>query len=192
MKLTGDEQNEVGADSAKVGQGNAFKAKWIKKDGDVLVSLVDSPKDTTREMLSSIADSKSLSDAKLLTDLKKRKLVTVSKVLSYVVHKGPKYAKEMPVEHTDLTADMLDKDAWKSLSFKPYNFAALGAQQNAGALHPLMKVREEFRKIFFHQGFIEMPTGRCVFFSFLPLSLLPSSYLSPLLPLSVSTLLSRE
>ncbi|KAH0425331.1 phenylalanyl-tRNA synthetase-like protein alpha chain, partial [Aureobasidium melanogenum] len=154
--------NEVGADSAKVGQGNAFKLKWIKKDGDVLVSLVDSPKDTTRETLAGIQSSKSLSDNKLLADLKKRKLVTVTKVISYVVSKGDKYAKEMPVEHTDLTPEMLESGEWKTANFKPYNFAALGSQQHAGALHPLMKVREEFRKIFFHQGFIEMPTGRFV------------------------------
>jgi phenylalanyl-tRNA synthetase alpha chain len=154
------QQNEVGADSFKVGQGNAFKLKWIKKDGDVLVSLVDSPKDTTRDTLSAIQSSKSLSDNKLLADLKKRKLVTVNKVISYVVSKGDKYAKEMPVEHTDLTPEMLESGEWKTANFKPYNFAAMGSQQHAGALHPLMKVREEFRKIFFHQGFIEMPTGR--------------------------------
>jgi phenylalanyl-tRNA synthetase alpha chain len=127
----------------------------------VLISLVDSPpQDTTRQILSAIQSSKQLSDAKLLADLKKRKLVSVSKIISYVVSKGVKYAKEMPVEHTDLTPEMLESGEWKTANFKPYNFAALGAAQNAGALHPLMKVREEFRKIFFHQGFIEMPTGR--------------------------------
>ena len=125
-----------------------------------MVSLVDSPKDTTRDILQQIQTSKSLSDNKLLVDLRKRKLVVTSKVISYVVHKGPKYAKEMPVEHTDLTAEMLESGDWKTANFKPYNFNAQGAAQNAGALHPLMKVREEFRKIFFHQGFIEMPTGR--------------------------------
>lgn len=37
---------------------------------------------------------------------------------------------------------------------------------NAGALHPLMKVREEFRNIFFEMGFTEMPTNRFVESSF--------------------------
>ena len=37
--------------SAKVGQGNAFKLKWIKKDGDLLVPVAESVKDNTRETL---------------------------------------------------------------------------------------------------------------------------------------------
>lgn len=52
--------------------------------------------------------------------------------------------------------------AWKTANFKPYNFKALGSDQNAGALHPLNKVRSEFRQIFFEMGFEEMPTSRFV------------------------------
>jgi hypothetical protein len=32
----------------------------------------------------------------------------------------------------------------------------------AGRLHPLLKVRKEFREIFLEMGFEEMPTSRCV------------------------------
>lgn len=148
----------MGADSAKVGQGNAFKNKWIKKDGDSLVLTADSVTDTTRNLLKSIQQSKTHSDAKLLADLRKRKLITISKVIAYTVKKGPKYAKEIPVEVTDLTVEMLASGEWETANFKPYNFNALGANQNAGALHPLQKVRAEFRTIFFNQGFVEMPT----------------------------------
>lgn len=146
----------------KVGQGNAFRNKWIKKDGDSLVPLVDEVQDTTRTTLQKIHETKAVSEPKVLTDLRKRKLVTTTKVFTYTVEKGPKYAREMPVEHTDLTADMLADGSWQTASFKPYNFNALGAPQNAGALHPLMKVRAEFRNIFFNQGFVEMPTSRFV------------------------------
>lgn len=111
-------------------------------------------------MLKEIKETQSVSDAKLLAQLKKKKLVTVTKVITYTVNKGPKYAKEIPVEHTDLTADLLVNGAWETANFKPYNFAALGANQDAGALHPLNKVRQEFRNIFFSQGFVEMPTGQ--------------------------------
>lgn len=45
---------------------------------------------------------------------------------------------------------------------EPYNFEALGADQHAGALHPLGKVRQEFRNIFFEMGFAEMPTSQFV------------------------------
>jgi phenylalanyl-tRNA synthetase alpha chain len=96
----------------------------------------------------------------VLADLRKRKLVKLEKIISYTVKKGPKYAKEIPVEVTDLTADMLASGSWSTANFKPYNFNALGASQAPGALHPLNKVREEFRKIFFNQGFVEMPTSR--------------------------------
>jgi len=111
-------------------------------------------------MLKNIQETQSVSDAKLLADLKKKKLATVLKVITYTVTKGPKYAKEMPVEHTDLTVDLLASGAWETANFKPYNFAALGSNQDAGALHPLNKVRQEFRNIFFSQGFVEMPTGQ--------------------------------
>jgi len=59
--------------------------------------------------------------------------------------------------------------AWKTATFKPYNFNALGSDQNAGALHPLNKVRHEFRQIFFEMGFEEMPTNRYVETGFLEL-----------------------
>jgi len=55
---------------------------------------------------------------------------------------------------------MLANGSWQTANFKPYNFKALGAGQNSGALHPLNKVRNEFRNIFFNQGFVEMPTAR--------------------------------
>lgn len=150
----------VGAETAKVGQGNAFKAKWIKKDGDVLVPIAKQPEDTTRAVLQQVSEKATISDAKVLADYRKRKLIYTSKVIHYSVRKGPKYTKEMPVEVTDLTPAMLESGSWKTANFKPYNFKALGAPQGAGALHPLNKVREEFRKIFFHQGFVEMPTSR--------------------------------
>jgi len=153
-------QKHVSGDSAKVGQGNAFRNKWIKKEGDNLVLVAQEVQDATRELLQKIQETKALDDTKVLADLRKRKLVTLSKVISYTVSKGPKYAREIPVEVTDLTAEMLKDGSWQTANFKPYNFNALGASQDAGALHPLNKVRQEFRNIFFNQGFVEMPTGQ--------------------------------
>lgn len=125
-----------------------------------MLVVTDEPKDTNQELLKGIKESQTCSDAKLLADLKKKKLATVTKVITYTVTKGPKYAKEIPVEHTDLTVELLASGEWEKANFKPYNFAALGANQDAGALHPLNKVRQEFRNIFFSQGFVEMPTGQ--------------------------------
>lgn len=137
----------MGANSAKVGSGNAFKNKWIKKDGDSLVLVADEVKDTTQELLKGIQDTKTLSDAKVLADLKKRKLVTVTKNISYIVSKGEKYAREIPVEVTDLTAEMLASGDWESANFKPYNFNALGASQNAGALHRTSELAMDAREV---------------------------------------------
>jgi phenylalanyl-tRNA synthetase alpha chain len=148
--------------SAKIGQGNAFKQQWVKKDGDALIPLKDTVVDATRETLKYVQEYHTVPDQRQLKDFQKRKLVTTQKIITYEVRKGPKWGLEIPVEVTDLTSDMLEDGTWKSAAFKPYNFNALGAQQNAGTLHPLNKVREEFRKIFFNWDFIEMPTGRYV------------------------------
>ncbi len=53
--------------------------------------------------------SRTHSDAKVLADLRKRKLVTMSKAITFVISRGPKYARVMEKEETDLTHDMLVK-----------------------------------------------------------------------------------
>ena len=57
---------------------------------------------------------------------------------------------------TDLTSEMLKSDAYKSLTFKKYNFNALAPHPLGGHLHPLLKVRAQFRKIFVRMGFEEV------------------------------------
>lgn len=46
-------------------------------------------------------------DPKVITDLKKRKLVKMQKVIGFKIQKGPKFALEITKEETDLTADMI-------------------------------------------------------------------------------------
>ncbi|KAI4101145.1 MAG: hypothetical protein L6R37_005067 [Teloschistes peruensis] len=152
----------VGAASAKVGQGKAFKEGWIKKNGDRLVKAVPSIKDVTREQLTIIKETRTHPSQSILSDLKKRKLISMAKRISFKIDKGPKFATEIIKEETDLTADMVTSGSWKTKTFKPYNFKALGAPANSGALHPLLKVRHEFRQIFFEMGFEEMATNRFV------------------------------
>ncbi|KAM7208738.1 tRNA synthetases class II core domain (F) domain containing protein [Naviculisporaceae sp. PSN 640] len=155
-------EKEVGDKTVtKLGSGKAFKEKWIKKDGSNIVALVDSINDVTREQLRTIQEKRT-HEPKILADLKKRKLLKMQKIISFKIGKGPKFALELVKEETDLTAEMLASGSWKSATFKPYNFKALGAEQNAGALHPLNKVRSEFRQIFFEMGFTEMPTNQFV------------------------------
>ncbi|KAK2786731.1 Phenylalanyl-tRNA synthetase, beta subunit, cytoplasmic [Onygenales sp. PD_12] len=157
-----DLPNVVGKDAAKIGAGNAFKKGWIKKDKDVLRPATDAIEDTAKEQLVTIKETKTYPDPKVIADLRKRKLLTLQKAISFRISKGPKYARELVKEETDLTADMLTNGSWKTANFKPYNFNAKGAVTPSGALHPLNKVRQEFRQIFFEMGFEEMPTNRFV------------------------------
>ncbi|ORX61421.1 hypothetical protein DM01DRAFT_1299365 [Hesseltinella vesiculosa] len=153
-----DVQAKLG-EIAKVGQGKAFKNKWISKKGGNLVRLVDTIVDQTQSDLQQIQKQGGHSDAKLLTDLKKRKLADKQKLTSYRVTKGSEFALEIKKEATDITYEMLQTGEWKNASFKKYNFDAVGVPPTGGHLHPLMKVRQEFREIFFEMGFEEMPTN---------------------------------
>jgi hypothetical protein len=51
-------------------------------------------------------------------------------------------------------SELTRSGAWKDASFKNYNFAAAGQLPEGGALHPLLKMREEMRQIFFDMGYV--------------------------------------
>lgn len=61
----------VGKDIAKVGQGNAFKRGWIKKDKDLLRANTDKIEDETRLLLQTIKESQTHPDPKVIADLKR-------------------------------------------------------------------------------------------------------------------------
>ncbi len=147
---------------AKFGQDDCFKNKWIKKDGEYLKPLADKIDDKLQKQMQEVRETKKFGDAKALKDFRKREYVTDKKVLDFRVAKGPKFSTEFVKEETDLTAEMLASGSWKTVQLKPYNFKAKGTPAPAGALHPLNKVRQEFREIFFEMGFEEMPTNRYV------------------------------
>jgi len=153
----------VGDETAKVGQGRAFKNGWIAKEGDGLVKATDAIQDRTKEDLQEIASTGTLkADEKVLADLRKRKLVVQKKGQWFTVHKGSQFSTSTAKPETDLTADMLVSGSWKTSTFKKYNFDAEGTPTSGGALHPLLKVREEIRNIFLEMGFAEMPTSSFV------------------------------
>lgn len=86
--------------------------------------------------------------------------------MSFRVQKGSAFALSLHKLATDLTPEMVQRKSWKSTTFKAYNFNACGLLTSGGHLHPLLKVREEFRQIFLEMGFTEMPTNRFVESSF--------------------------
>ena len=146
-----------------LGQGKAFKNKWLTKDGDKLVAQVtELPKDDVLLELQQIQKTGTLEDKKELTELKKRKLIVLNKIVGYKVEKASKFALTITTYQTDITSDMITNNSWKDAEFKPYNFNSEGVYPQSGALHPLNKVREEFRQIFFSMGFSEMPSNQYV------------------------------
>jgi phenylalanyl-tRNA synthetase alpha chain len=100
------------------------------------------------------------------TALKRRKLVNIVTRKSLRVGRGPAYAPKRTKKAADLTKEMLGTGSWETTPFKPYNFVTLGEKVGGGYLHPLLKVRAEFRKILMQMGFQEMPTNKWVESSF--------------------------
>jgi len=148
------------------------KNKWAKKDGDKLVALktledvVDETKDKLKALQDADGNPEVIMSDKEVTMLKKRKLVSLVKRNSFAVTRGEHYAPNRVKKAADLTKEMLDSGAWKTTPFKPYNFLTVGEKVGGGYLHPLLKVRAEFRKILMQMGFQEMPTNKWVESSF--------------------------
>ncbi|KAH7930732.1 hypothetical protein BV22DRAFT_1028178 [Leucogyrophana mollusca] len=158
-----DLKTRVGDEAAKVGQGRAFKSGWIAKEGSGLVKSVPSITDTTQLQLREVNSTGTLeAGEKHLAELRKRKLIVQRKGQWFTVHKGSSFTTSIAKLETDLTVDMLTSGAWKTSTFKKYNFEADGIPTSGGALHPLLKVREEIRNIFLEMGFEEMPTSSFV------------------------------
>ncbi|TDG39219.1 hypothetical protein AWZ03_014358 [Drosophila navojoa] len=91
-----------------------------------------------------------------------KRLVQEPTIESLLLSKGPEFGTALAKLATDLTMDMLTSGEWEELPFKPYNFDALGAVPARGHLHPLLKMRSEFRQIFLEMGFAEMATNNYV------------------------------
>lgn len=157
--------------NAKIGFSKAMSRGWIIVDKTTNPPLVkrkfNEIEDTVQIHLKLLHSGESCNiPEKLRQEYKKRKLVQEVTVKSYSLSKGPEFNTVLPKLETDLTADMLASGIWKVAKFKEYNLNALGAPPEHGCLHPLLKVRSEFRQIFLEMGFSEMPTNNYVENSF--------------------------
>jgi len=152
-----------------IGFKQAMQQKWLatdKSSGEPrIVRKVESIEDKTQAVLRAVAAGQDIAkpDAEAA---KKRKLVKPEQWKTYVLTKGPKFALERKKPATELTQEMIAKGTWRTQEFKDYNFNALGVLPAGGHLHPLLKVRTQFRKIFTQMGFEEMPTSNYVESSF--------------------------
>mmetsp|Transcript_40269 Transcript_40269/g.89432 ORF Transcript_40269/g.89432 Transcript_40269/m.89432 type:complete len:496 (+) Transcript_40269:146-1633(+) len=162
-------KSKLSADVADVGFKQAMQQKWLATDKSggepKIVRKVDSIEDKTQLLLKEVEGGKDISKADAET-LKKRKLIKPESWKTYKLGKGPKFALERKKPATDLTVEMIQKGTWRSQEFKEYNFNAYGVFPSGGHLHPLLKVRTQFRKIFTQMGFEEMPTSNYVESSF--------------------------
>ncbi|CCJ30130.1 unnamed protein product [Pneumocystis jirovecii] len=160
--LTLDELKLTVGSSLEFGLRQIFKNQWVKKVNNKLIKNVDSIVDTVSDNLKIIKEKGNHPDINVITDLRKRKLLEKKKEISFSVEKGPEFSLTISDKITDLTTAILQSKLYESLEFKPYNFNAKGVTLQTGSLHPLLKMKEEFRQIFFEMGFEEMATNKFV------------------------------
>uniref|UniRef100_A0A1A8R5F9 Phenylalanine--tRNA ligase alpha subunit n=2 Tax=Nothobranchius pienaari TaxID=704102 RepID=A0A1A8R5F9_9TELE len=156
----------------KIGFSKAMSNKWIRLDkstegGPRIFRTVESVQDQVRETLLLVQKGRSTRlEEKEKNELKKRKLLSEVTVKSYWITKDRAFSTTVSKQETELTPEMIASGSWKEKKFKPYNFEAMGVAPDCGHLHPLMKVRTQFRQIFLEMGFTEMPTNNFIESSF--------------------------
>jgi len=155
----------------KMGFGPCNRNRWIKfdKKAGLVTRLVDTITDEGCAMLGRVAEGKLLND-KELKSIKKRKWVVQKKVTEYIVSKGPKFGQQTK-KVTQITTEALLENTdeagnWVGPAIREMNLQATAKLPPLGCLHPLMKVRQEFREILLCMGFEEMPTNQFVESSF--------------------------
>uniref|UniRef100_A0A8D2DCQ9 Phenylalanine--tRNA ligase alpha subunit n=1 Tax=Sciurus vulgaris TaxID=55149 RepID=A0A8D2DCQ9_SCIVU len=127
--------------SGKVGFSKAMSNKWIRvdksaADGPRVFRVVDRVEDEVQRRLQLVQGGQ----AEKLGE-KERSELRKRKLLTEV-------------------------GSWRDRPFKSYNFSARGVLPDSGHLHPLLKVRSQFRQIFLEMGFTEMPTDNFIESSF--------------------------
>eukprot|EP00941_MAST-03F_sp_MAST-3F-sp1_P001721 g1721.t1 len=165
-------EEKVTAAVAKIGVGKAMAMRtWINFDKatNSYSRKADCVTDDTAAMLRLVREKngdKECISAKDAKTLKKRKLISLVKRNFFSVKKGPSFSLKFSKAVPNLTVEMLQSGAWKTTKYKPYNWNTYGKEIQCGLMHPLMKVRAEFRKILLQMGFEEMPTNQFVESSF--------------------------
>ncbi|UJR28826.1 hypothetical protein I4U23_010050 [Adineta vaga] len=163
--------------NANIGFAKAMSNGWLQVDKtskpaivkrkDFYLDAVDTVQDEVQDLLQRIQSLEVTdSSVKEVVELKKRKLVEDVVINYFIVTKSTGFSTNVSKGETELTADMLQSGSWKTLNFKAYNFNAKGLLPSYGCLHPLLKVRTEYRQIFLEMGFTEMPTNNYVENSF--------------------------
>mmetsp|Transcript_20937 Transcript_20937/g.52089 ORF Transcript_20937/g.52089 Transcript_20937/m.52089 type:complete len:507 (+) Transcript_20937:69-1589(+) len=150
----------------EVGFKQAMQVKWlgmVKGAEPRVERKVDAIEDTAVALLAAVAAGTEIPAKELENLVKKRKLVKQEAWKSYSIAKGAKFALERVKAHADLTKEMMADGSWRKEEFKAYNLVpGAGAPPAGGHVHPLLKVRQQFREIFLQLGFAEMPTNNFI------------------------------
>ncbi|KAK9129877.1 hypothetical protein Sjap_010364 [Stephania japonica] len=158
-------QKKIDPSIYKIGTLYASKNRWLDMGKQQVSRKVQDVTDQVKDLLLQIKDGKAINQEDI-NALKKRKLITLQTWNGYSLKKGPNFALERKKLVTDFTREHLQRGDWRNLELKEYNFSAKALPPDGGHLHPLLKVREQFRNIFIELGFEEMPTNNYVESSF--------------------------
>jgi phenylalanyl-tRNA synthetase alpha chain len=159
------------------GFSKAMQAKFIVYDNKTdLISLkteLDLQKvlsnDENQELLKKFtidSDPNKYDQNMLKNQQKNLKHITVEVTKFFLISPGKNFDIGLQKQEADLTKELMEHDQWEKVKFKKYNYHTLGKEVNNGALHPLLRVRTQFREILLELGFQEMPTNNFVESSF--------------------------
>jgi phenylalanyl-tRNA synthetase alpha chain len=154
-----------------IGVKNGMKNKLFKldkADGKQLFSRTPDATFTDSAQAALVAAGKGEKVADADVDmLKKRKLATLESFKVFHLSKGPEFTTKRVKPVSDITREMMLDGSWETATFKQFTLErAEGREPAGGQLHPLLKVRQEFREIFLELGFQEMDTTAWVESSF--------------------------
>ncbi|KAI3967256.1 hypothetical protein MKW92_008511 [Papaver armeniacum] len=169
-------KKKCGPELFKIGSSAAIKNKWIQIGKGKVLRKAEDVSDQLKELLLKIKDGQPNAGLESwLILLRKQAYAPRTNLfcfifprrtwIGYSVSKGAQFALERKKLVTDLTSGHLQSGDWENLEFKEYNVNAK-VTLDGGHLHPLLKVREQFRNIFIEMGFEEMPTNNYVESSF--------------------------
>jgi len=169
-----DITGKISKSAEERGFSYAMKQKMIKYDKvNNTVSLVDASSssliDDLQLKLMKIKKEDYSVDAlkqEEIQNLVKSKAVSIETIKFYLVEKGDKFSLSIEKPETDLNKDLISSDDYKHKAFKAYNYKTKGLDVANGSLHPLLKVRSQFREIMLELGFQEMPTNNYIESSF--------------------------
>lgn len=165
-------KGKISKEAETRGFSTAMKLKVISIDKENNITVLkefESNNDPTREQLTKIyQDSSNMNvfEEKVIKELTKGKLIKLEQVKFFVAEKGLSFSLDITKPEADLTTELISNDKYKSKQFKKFNYNTMGQEVNNGSLHPLLRVRTQFREIMLELGFQEMPTNSFVESSF--------------------------